>query len=219
MLNTHPIQLSQNVFPQPSYPSNGQQPLGGVRQDKPHPPRARTASTQPAPLKKVMRSHEMNSNPSRSQNRPIPKRKTVHLTLWVKPVVKAELQRAADREGLSVSRAGGAYLERALQANIDMQYGALLDTIIDKSLGKHMRAYSTRLAVLLVRSLFTAEQTRSYAYNILGRQPGMTDAELNDIKNGAHNTARANITRITPQLKTLIEAVTKWLVEEVNADG
>ncbi len=76
--------------------------------------------------------------------------------------------------------------------------------------------------MLLVRSLFATEQTRSFAVNILGRLPGMAETELTEIKDGAQNTARANITRITPQLKTLIETVEKWLEEgeeEVNARG
>jgi hypothetical protein len=110
-------------------------------------------------------------------------------------------------------------VEWALQQDIHTQHGALLETIIDKAIGKHMRAYSNRLAVLLVRSLFAAEQTRSFAVNILGRQPGMSDIELTEIKNGATSTARANITRITPQLKTLIEAVQQQLLEEVHGNG
>ncbi len=47
----------------------------------------------------------------------------------------------------------------------------------------------------------------------------MAETELTEIKDGAQNTARANITRITPQLKTLIEAVQRELLEEVNTGG
>src|SRR5437763_1261221 len=144
MTNTKPVQLSPNVFQRQFYAANGQQPRRGVWQDNPTPPRARTASPQPAPRKNMLRPQAMNSNPHRSQNRPTAKRKTVHLTLWVKPVVKAELARIAESEGVSVSRAGGAFLEHALQQDIHTQHGALLDTIIDKAIRKHMRSYSTR---------------------------------------------------------------------------
>src|SRR5437763_17137840 len=102
MVNTVHTQSSQNVFERQLYTTNGQQPRSGVRQDNPTPPRERITSPQPAPLQKVMRPHQLNNNTFRSQNRPIPKRKTVHLTLWVKPVVKAELERIAQEEGLSV---------------------------------------------------------------------------------------------------------------------
>src|SRR5437016_4441326 len=131
--DNHTPHSTGNVFQQQAHRANAQQPLRSVGQDKPRPPRARTTSPQPAPLKKVMRPHETNSNPARSQKRSVPKRKTVHLTLWVKPVVKAELQRRAAREGVSVSATGAAFLEKALQADIDMHYGAMLEPIIERT--------------------------------------------------------------------------------------
>src|SRR5207253_7309818 len=122
---------------------------------------------------------------SRSQNRSTAKRKTVHLTLWIKPVVKAELQRLAEQEGVSVSATGGAFLEQALQQHINMHYSALLQPIIEQAIAKQMRSYSSRIAMLLVRSLFASEQTRSLATNILGRHPGVTQAVLEEILNGS----------------------------------
>src|SRR5205823_5342581 len=126
---------------------------------------------QPAPRKKVMRTAPKAVYTQSPQQRMRRQRKDVQLNLWVRPGVKAELQRVAKREGLSVSAAGEALLENALHQDIHTQHGALLDTIIDTAIGKHMRAYSNRLAVLLVRSLFASEQTRSFAVNILGRVP------------------------------------------------
>src|SRR6266704_3538503 len=111
MTNNEYTHFSQDVYPPPSRSRSVQLPRGGVRQDKGAHSRARIASPQPAPPKDMARPHQMNSNNPRSQYRPTPKRKTVHLTLWVKPVVKAELKRAAESEGLSVSAAGGAFLE------------------------------------------------------------------------------------------------------------
>ncbi len=191
-----------------------QQPLRGVGQDKGAFSRERIASLQPAPQKKVMRAHQLDRNSSRSQNRPKPKRKTVHVTLWVKPVVKAELKRLAESEGVSVSKAGGAFLEKAIQTNIDMQYAALLQPVIQKAIAQQMRSYSTRIAVLLVRSLFASEQTRGIVTNILGRQEGVTPSVLNEILDGSSNTAKRNITRITPQLADLIKEVAQWMREE-----
>jgi len=189
----------------------------GVWQDNPTPPRARTASPQPAPPKKDMRPHQMNSNHARVQNRPTPKRQTIHTTLHLKPRVRAELDRKAREQGLSVSATGAALVEWSLQQSISAQHGALLETIIHKSIGKHMRAYSTRLAVLLVRAVFATEQTRSIVTNILGRQSDMTQETLEKILTATDNKARSNITRITPQLKTLIDAIEKQFVEEVTA--
>lgn len=82
-----------------------------------------------------------------------------------------------------------------------------------------MRAYSNRLAVLLVRSLVTTDVVLSIVTNILGRHPGMTQIDLAKILTASDNKARANITRITPQLKTFIEAVQREFWEEVSASG
>ncbi len=189
-------------------------PVHGVGQDKGAARRARTPIRQPAPSEKRMRPHALNSNPARSQNRSTPKRKTVHLTLWVKPVVKAELQRIAEQEGISVSAAGGAYLEKALQQHIDMQYSALLQPVIEKAVRKEMRGISTRLAWLLVRVAFDTGQTRNLVTNMLGRQPGVTPAMLKTILEHSSKAAKGNITRKTPQLTELMEAVEQWLVAE-----
>ena len=158
-----------------------------------------------------MRPYRLNIHTTRSQNNPTAKRKTVHLTLWVKPVVKAELERIAEQEGVSVSRAGGALLEKALQANIDMQYSALLQPIIEQAIAKQMRSYSSRIAMLLVRVAFASEQTRGMVTNILGRQPGVTPDVLTTILDGSSKTAKGNITRKTPQLTELMDAVEQWI--------
>src|SRR6266567_4190882 len=141
------------------------------------------------------------------------KRQTVKLTTWVKPSVKREFQRIAEAERLSLSRTGAAALEQWLATRLDIQYAGILEPIIQKAIAKSMRAYSSRIAVLLVRSMFTSEQTRALATNILGRQAGMTQPVLDTILDGTSTTAKSNITRITPQLATLIREVEQWLLQ------
>jgi hypothetical protein len=145
------------------------------------------------------------------------KRQTVKLTTWVKPSVKAEYQRIASAEGLSLSRTGAAALEQWLATRLDIQYAGILEPIIQKAIAKSMRAYSSRIAILLVRSMFTSEQTRALVTNILGRQPGMTQLVLDTILDGTSTTAKSNITRITPQLATLIREVEQWLKQGTSA--
>src|ERR1700694_5229409 len=98
MVNNEHAQSSQNVFQRQSHTANGQQPRGSVGQDKGVPTFDRVASYQPASLRKGMRSHEMETKNSRSQNHSNAKRKTVPLQLWVHPLVKAEIQRTAEQE-------------------------------------------------------------------------------------------------------------------------
>jgi hypothetical protein len=90
MANNAQSHISQNVFLQQPHSVINSQRSRGLRQDKGASDRARTASRQPAPREKVMRPHRLSSNSPRSKNKHTPKRKTVHLTLWVKPLVKAE---------------------------------------------------------------------------------------------------------------------------------
>jgi hypothetical protein len=214
MANTVPPHFSQNVFLQQSHTTIKQQPNLGVRQDKRAFQRARIASRQPASLKKVMRAQQLKKDTPRSQNKPIPKRKTIQLTLWVKPVVKAELKRLAEQERLSVSSVGTAYLEKAMQTSLDMQYGALLQPIIESAIRQQMRSMSTRLAFLLVRVAFASEQTRSLVTNVLGRQQGVTPSVLNEILDGSSKAAKGKITHRTPQLEELIAEVEQWFQNE-----
>lgn len=79
-----------------------------------------------------------------------------------------------------------------------------------------MRAISTRLAWLLVKVAYDGGQTRSLVTNILGRQPGMTPEILTKILEMSGKTAKANITRRTPQIVGLIEAVEKWITTDTE---
>jgi len=98
--------------------------------------------------------------------------------------------------------------------NVDMQYGSLLQPIIEQAIRKQMRSISTRLAWLLVRVAFDSGQTRSLVTNILGRQQGVTPEVLKTILDNSSKTAKGNITRKTPQLIELIEAVEHWIGDE-----
>jgi hypothetical protein len=204
----------QNVFVRQSHSVIKQQPDLGVGQDKGASKRARITTNQPAPRSQVTRSQQLNNDTPRSQNKTKPKRKTVHLTLWVKPVVKAELKRLAGQEGLSVSSAGAAFLEKAMQTTLDLQYGALLQPIIESAIRQQMRSMSTRLAFLLVRVAFASEQTRSLVTNVLGRQQGVTPAVLNEILDGSSKAVKGKITQRTPQLEELIADVERWFQEK-----
>ncbi len=138
------------------------------------------------------------------------KRQTVNLTLWVKPAVKQEFQRIAAAEGLTMSRTGAAALEEWLARRSHIQHRGIFQPMIEQAIAKEMRAYSSRIVMLLVRSMFASEQTRALATNILGRQPGVTQPVLEHILDGTSDTAKRNITRVTPQLATLMTEIERW---------
>ena len=211
-------QSERNVF--------SQQPKGGVAaagdaavvQDKGRISSAPRGTAQPAPQTKPNRPHPLNSRTARSKNDPDPKRKTVHLTLHVDPIVKRELQRLAEQEGLTVSRTGAAFLKQALQHNVDMHYSALLEPIIISALRKAMQENTNRLAFLLARNAFTSEQTRNLVTNTLGRQSGMTEETLKTILDMTKRTAQGSLTRRSPELEELMQALKEWAAEQEESN-
>jgi hypothetical protein len=185
-----------------------------VRQDKVRASPVRIGTNQPDTVTKHTRTDGSGTKTPRSQNSPIRKKQRVLVGLWVKPRVKEELQRIAQTEGISLSSVGSALLEEALQHSLSARYAPLLEPIIRNEIQKQMRGISSRLAWLLVRVAFDTGQTRAIVANILGRQQGITEETLKTILAMSQRTAKGNITRRTPQLTELMEAVEKWLNAE-----
>lgn len=181
----------------PDVPAFAGTTLWSVGQDKYAAERERIPKSDPVTPKNKRRSHA--------------KRQTEYVMIWVKPGVKRELERIADAEGLSLSRTGAAALEEWLAQRLHVQHAGILQPIIEQAIAKQMKGYSSRIAMLLVRSMFTSEQTRAIVTNILGRQQGVTQPVLEHILDGSSDTAKRNITRVTPQLATLIREVEQWL--------
>lgn len=190
---------------------NAQQFFQNVRQDKGAEYRASPASLQPASETKNTRAHGLNTEKERSQNRPSTHSKAEKVTIWLPPKVKAELERIAESENLSISATGAAFLEKAIQSSLHEQHGALLETVISQAIGRSMRAYSNRIALLLVRVAFDAGQTRALVANVLRRMPGVTPELLNTILDGSMNMAKRNITTRTPQLEELVKEMEAML--------
>jgi hypothetical protein len=180
-------------------------------QDKARIASARPATTQPAAVTHTPRAKPVHPNGTRSTNGNSAKSTRVHLDLWVSPIVKAELQRIAEQEGLSMSATGAALLEGAIRQKLHLQHGVLLQPLIKQAIRDQMQGISNRLAFLLARNAFSAEQTRGIAANILGRQSGMTEEELKHILALTKRDAQGNLTRRNPELEELIAAIKQWL--------
>ena len=139
------------------------------------------------------------------------KRQTVQYTLWVKPGVKAEFQRIAEAEGLTASRTGAAALEEWLARRSHIQHRGIFQPMIEQAIAKEMRAYSSRIAALLVRDLFIDEQTRAITYNTLRKLPGLTDEAVDKIMDGSKHTAKRNLALVSPELAPIIREIETWL--------
>ena len=142
------------------------------------------------------------------------KRKTVHVTLWMKPEMKAELQSLAGKDRLSLSQFGGTLLTEAIHQQLHIQHATLMQPIIEGAIRKQMGLFITRLTWLMVRIAYDTGQTRTLVTNILDHILGSDQAKVSQILSGSSETAKRNIIRQTPQIKTLILEVEKWMREE-----
>ena len=138
----------------------------------------------------------------------------MQVAAWVKPAIKAELQRLAGRDGLSLSQTCAALLEEAIRQKLHVQHAVLLQPIIETTIRKAVSRNFSRFVLLLMRIAFEEGQTRRIVANILGRQPGVTPAVLEHILDTSSEQARKNTFRKTPQLVSLIEEFEQWVKEE-----
>jgi hypothetical protein len=219
MLNTKISQTEPKILLQQQNNQKNKDAHGDVRQDKRAETSARIASLQPARSHIPMRAEHSDTKTPRSQNTLSARKPKEKLTLWIDPIVKAEVQRRAKRQGLSESEAGAALLKKGIQVDIDMSYGALLTPVFENVLRRYMAARDNRMASLLVRACIAIEQTRGVAVNVLGRQPAKTPNPikpdvLNDILDRSLDDAKKKITNRSPELKELIKELNSWIVDE-----
>jgi len=141
------------------------------------------------------------------------KRQLVQLTIWLTPSVKAEIQRIANTEGLSVSQTGRAGLEEWVRQKLHIQHAVLLQPIIETTIRQELRGMVKKLVIFLTRNAYEAGWTRRLTSNTLKYSPGMTEEKLNTILDRSCMDARKYIFRRTPETNELHEAIEKWLLQ------
>ncbi len=136
------------------------------------------------------------------------KRQTVKITLWMKPSIKAEIERIAGLEHLSLSRVGAAGLEEWVHLKIHRQHEALLYPMLRQMIREELRIFSNRIVFFLMRIAFASEQSRILIANTLDRilrREGVQDDKFSLLVDQSCKMARRNIIQKTPQIKTLLE--------------
>jgi hypothetical protein len=149
-------------------------------------------------------SHAVYTIPTQTKNQ----KPTVKVSLWVKPVVKAELKRLAGMHGLSLSKTGAAGLEEWVHQQIHAQHEALLYPIIRQIIREELRTFGNRLVFFLMRIAFAAEQSRILITNVLDRilrREGVPVQTFTNLVDQSNKMARRNIIHKTPQLQTLLD--------------
>jgi hypothetical protein len=189
MANTNPPHFSQDIFQNRAKPGKTGKALGGLRQDKRGSSTARRPSTEPARSATPQRADTLDTRSTRSPRGTGDQTRTVQMSIWVKPIVKAEIQRLVaqghvkgqEQDKLTVSSVAAALLERAVQGHVDMQYGALLEPVFQNLFDRRMASRDNRLAILLVRNYLVGEQTRGLTTYLASRVPDMTPDILTDL--------------------------------------
>ena len=209
---------SQHVLLSQSNDTFSQQPLRGVPQDKRGLTSARKSTKQPARIVTPSARTELSNRSSRVQNAFNANAPKVQLPLHVKPIVKAEVQRMAEINGISPSAQGAALLEEILRQKLHIQQAATLETALEKILNRIISRRDSRLAHLLVRIADTVEQDRIIDANILSRMPGVTTTLRDQILDRASKKAKSKIKQKSPQLAEIMKDLETLLSqEEANA--
>ena len=96
-----------------------------------------------------------------------PKDKLVPLTTQVPVSIKEQIQRSAKQENLSTSATAAALLGKAIQGQIDMQYGALLRPVIEECVKREIEARINRTNQLAMNAFLAGEQGRVLTIHVL----------------------------------------------------
>jgi hypothetical protein len=183
-------------------------------QDKSDLIRDRAASDQPYRTPDEIRSNQKSSQSPQS-NTAAPQRSNtisshvphdplefdgplVPLTIQIPKSLKAEIQRIAAQEGESDSATARAFLARGVQANIDMQYGAMIKPVIESAIHDNFQGYNNRTANIGLQAYYAAEQNRLLSIHILRFLTDLVDSpdELVPIIAASQQNAWKHITKM-----------------------
>jgi hypothetical protein len=186
----------------------------GVRQDKETPRRYRAASAEPSNAQDVAFQHKTDENTPAFQNHPeatpawqrpkhhgSQKRRVVPVSGCVPPFIADQLERMRDQGGkqkLSRSAVVADLILRGVQQKVDMQYGATLEPVIEKSIDRNIQSYSNRNANINLQTYYAAEQARILSIHILRFLTDLVDSpdELVPIIKASQEEAWKNMTNL-----------------------
>jgi hypothetical protein len=143
------------------------------------------------------------------------KRQMVQLTIWLKPSVKAEIQRIAQTEGLSVSQTGRAGLEEWVRQKLHIQHAVLIQPIIETAIRNELRRYFSRMILFQARIAMTLDVMKGLVKWLCRRIAGATKEQVDDVEERSRTDARLNLVKRTPQLESITKELEKTLMEGI----
>jgi hypothetical protein len=218
MKSTLNPQFPQNIFLQQIPTVTFPRSRSDVRQDKYTSSSVRDASDQPVHKQTQPCTGQTETILFHIQNRSKKERKNLVAgridDVSFDRIERLRLQGGENGEELSRSEVVSSLIETALQAHIDMQYGALIKPVIEHSIHNCMRARDNRLVALLVRIAFETGQIRGIVTNNLAIQPGISNENVQTVLTESEREAKANITRLTPQIAEILNELKNWKSDE-----
>ncbi len=216
-MNTNEYHYRYNRLPPLAKPQREGTRLRSVRQDKPLPtstprsfPTASPSTKAHAPL---FNGHK-NTTDTKTHQEHAPKRQKVKLYIWVDPPEKHELQRFAESEGLSVSETGRAIIVDGLQQKLRIEREALAEPLMRKIVREEIIPVLSKGVFFQARNAYEIGTIRRIVTAIFGKQPGMTQPELEKKIAEYNEDTRKYLFRKTPQLVSIFEALKQWLFGE-----
>ena len=176
----------------------------GVRQDKYPPGRIGVASVQPQSAELPPKSAQNTSPPANppADNRPkhhgSETRQTAQIWGRAPLATKAKIQAMAKAQSLSESEVVVSLVQKAIQIDGDVQYGAMLRPVIQDQIHKDIQSYSNRNYNMNFQALYAAEQSRLLTIHVLSFVTDLVDAsdELVPIITACQENAMENITKM-----------------------
>ena len=173
----------------------------GVMQDKITPPRYSTASDQVLSAGGVAferREHKTDTTPAleRPKHHGSQTRQLIPVTGCIPPHIAQQLERMRDqggREKLSRSSVVADILTKGVQRHVDMQYGATLEPIIERTIERKIDSYSNRIANLAREAFYSAEEGRVICLYILRFLLGEDTQILQEIIKQSQEQARDHL--------------------------
>jgi hypothetical protein len=181
-----------------------------VRQDKGALTKALSASRQPGSVDKGSRAGAFLDNYTARTQNSTRRVKLVHTTIWLHPLVHAELKRIAERELLSLSQVGAIACEEWVRYDIHRQQASLLRTELRQIIREELAAFGNRIVFFLMKIAFPAEQARILTTNVLKwvcKLAGLDLKAYYTMVDDASKMAKRNIIAKSPQIKDLMD---KW---------
>jgi len=166
---------------------------------------------------KLMQSSALYTSPPKSKHST--KRQKVKVNIWLDPPEKAELQRLAGSEGLSLSQTGRAILLDGLVQKLRMQREALAQPAVAATMHSEMTRLINTLSQFQGRIVFEVGQLRWLVINTMYREvvnPNRTlsKEEFYGLLDESSKETLKNLRRFSPHIAEVVKAMKQWLSGE-----